>query len=495
MRSLRPFLLLALLAFVLHVAIALGLATDEPDDGRVYTRLAHNVVNAGVYSIDEQPPLRPTYIRVPGYPLFIAAIYRVAGDWNNAAVRATQALVDTATCGLVALLAAWWAPATWDEARRRRAALAAFGLAAVCPFPLIYPAALLTETLALFLGTGTVVLTMAALEGRARERASRAAWIATGALAGLAALVRPENGLYLAVAGAMLVLAGIRDVGMGRRVPGALRRVARRSLVQGAALAAGFVIVLAPWTVRNAVVFGIVQPLNPKSVSMPDEFVPYGYETWVRTWIDHPRYVGPILFSLDADRIETRQIPASAFDSDVERAAVDELLTRYNTPAPDADPDALGHWPPGGMTPEIDAGFAAIARDRIARHPVRYYVTLPVTRVLALWFNPHADFYPFAGYLLPIASLDRDRAQQFWLPLFLALLVAWTAAGWAGTWVVWRGPGGGPIVLLLALLIVPRLVLLSWLPNPEPRYTVEFFPLVSALAGCWLASIVRPAGR
>jgi hypothetical protein len=43
-------------------------------------------------------------------------------------------------------------------------------------------------------------------------------------------------------------------------------------------------------------------------------------------------------------------------------------------------------------------------------------------------------------------------------------------------------------VVLLALLIVPRLVLLSWLANPEPRYTVEFFPFVSALAAVWIAS-------
>src|SRR5207253_6308376 len=35
---------------------------------------------------------------------------------------------------------------------------------------------------------------------------------------------------------------------------------------------------------------------------------------------------------------------------------------------------------PVEMTPEIDAGFAQIARERIARHPFRYYVWLPVAR-------------------------------------------------------------------------------------------------------------------
>ena len=68
------------------------------------------------------------------------------------------------------------------------------------------------------------------------------------------------------------------------------------------------------------------------------------------------------------------------------------------------------------------------------------------------------------------------------------LLVAWTAGGWAGAWTIWRAREGGHVLVLLALLIVPRLLLLSWLANPEPRYTVEFFPFVSALAGVWIAS-------
>ena len=478
------------LALAVRLVVALGLATDEPDDGRLYTRLAHNLAVEGVYSIDTHAPFHPTYIRVPGYPLFVAAVYRLFGDWNNTAVRAAQAVIDTATCALVALLAWWWAPPGWPGDRRWRAAAAAFVLAAACPFPLIYPATLLTETLALFLGTATVCALLWALAGpidASRGRAM-ARWSSVGALAGLAALVRPENGLYLAVAGALLivtaVLAWLRP-GAARPRPG----VIARAVVNGGGLVLGFAAALAPWTARNVVVFGVFQPLNPQSVSMPDEFVPAGYEAWVRTWIDHPRYVEPFLFALDAAPIDARAMPASAFDDVAERARVETLLGPYNAPAPDADPDDKGAFAPGGMKPALDAGFAELARERVARRPFRQYVALPIRRALALWFNPHADFYPFAGYLVPWRDLDPDRSQQIWLPLFLALLVAWTLAGSAGTRLLWRSPGGGPIVVLLVLLIVPRLVLLAWLPNPEPRYTVEFFPLVSALAGCWLASL------
>src|SRR5437867_10383549 len=50
---------------------------------------------------------------------------------------------------------------------------------------------------------------------------------------------------------------------------------------------------------------------------------------------------------------------------------------------------------PGGITPEIDAGFAQIARERVARAPFRYYIRLPLARGAALWFDTHSQYYPF----------------------------------------------------------------------------------------------------
>lgn len=487
MRRLRAPLLLTIAALALRMFIAIGLATDEPDDGRLYARLAHNLLSAHVYSIDERVPFTPTYIRVPGYPLFIAGVYAAFGDGNNTMVRSVQAALDTATCWLVALLAAAWTPASWSDAGRRRTWLAALALAAVCPFTMIYTAALLTETVSLLLGTATVLVSTWALASSSTRR-RLALWAAAGALAGLSALVRPENGLYLAVAGTMILLVAVlrarRSAESGR-----MRAVVVAAVPAWLALGLGFAAALAPWTVRNAMVFGRFEPLNPQSVAMPDEFVAVGYETWVRTWIDHPRYIWPVLFSIDRSPIETRQMPDSAFDSPEERARVEGLLAEYNRPAPDADPDETGQYPPGGMTPAIDAGFAALARERIARRPFTYYVALPVRRALALWFNPHADFYPFSGFLVPLRDLDRDQEQQVWLPLFLGVLLAWTAGGWAGAWRLWHEPDRRPWVVFVALLIVPRLALLAWLPNPEPRYTVEFFPLVSALAACWIGGV------
>ena len=225
-----------------------------------------------------------------------------------------------------------------------------------------------------------------------------ARWSSVGALAGLAALVRPENGLYLAVAGALLivtaVLAWLRP---GARAAAPLGVIAR-AVLNGGGLVLGFGC-SRPGR-RATRPCSAFQPLNPQSVSMPGEFVPAGYEAWVRTWIDHPRYVEPFLFALDAAPLDARAMPASAFDDVVERARVETLLGPYNAPAPDADPGDKGTFAPGGMKPALDAGFAELARERIARRPFRHYVALPLRRALALWFNPHADFYPFAGRCL-----------------------------------------------------------------------------------------------
>jgi hypothetical protein len=481
------------LALALRLALALALPNDEPDDGRVYAQLAHNLVAHGVYSVEEEAPFDATFVRVPGYPIFLAVVYRAFGDGNNRAVRVADAVVDTLTCGLVAGLAAVWVPRRWSVQRRRRAATIALGLAAVCPFVAVYVTTILTETLATALGTFVLLAGSLAVRRHDADGGLLPAWLpsatwlwaAAGLAGGAMTMVRPESGLYVGAVGVLLLAtswpSGARPIAEG------LRRWWRAVLGGGLALSLGFGAVVAPWTIRNAIVFGRFEPLNPRSLSMPGEFVAWGYAAWLRSWIDHPRYVGPMLFALDRDPISVDQVPARAFDSADERAKVAALFLKYSTPAADAEADDSGHVPPGGMTPDLDAAFGAIATARAARHPVRQYLVLPAKRAIMLWFDPHADYYPFAGFLFPWSALDADRDQQFWLPLFTGLTLCWTVAGWAGVARLWQSPDSRRWLLLVALVIVPRLVLLASLENPEPRYTMEFFPLLSALAGCALA--------
>ena len=195
-------LALVCLALAIRLTFALAMPSDEPDDGRMYSLFAHNIIANGVYSNDEEAPFNATYVRVPGYPLFLAAIYSVFGDGNNTAVRVVQALLDTGTCLLVALVALTWSPRAWDTDRRQRAALAALALAAVCPFVAIYVTTILTETLTCALGMGVLLCASIAL----RDGGPQRLWALTGVLGGLMTMVRPESGLYMAAVGVGLVI-------------------------------------------------------------------------------------------------------------------------------------------------------------------------------------------------------------------------------------------------------------------------------------------------
>jgi len=146
------------------------------------------------------------------------------------------------------------------------------------------------------------------------------------------------------------------------------------------------------------------------------------------------------------------------------------------------------------MTPEIDAGFGQIARERIARHPFRYYVWLPLKRARTMWFDTHSQYWPFEGTLLPLEDLDYEHHQHIWLPLFACLTAIYTLLGLAGAWLLWdsRNFAARRWLLLVSLAIVLRLILFSSMENPEPRYLVEFFPFLSVMGGIAIARVPIP---
>jgi hypothetical protein len=344
-----------------------------------------------------------------------------------------------------------------------------------------------------------------------------------------------------------------------------------RTLAAGTLFSLAFVLVLVPWTIRNARVFHLFQPLSPSHGEMPGEFVPRGYNQWLRTWVDDESYVSPFLWSLDSEPIDLDDVPPWSFDSAEEKARVAALLDKYNhapgvvnpdqsppnsTPTPQASPtpalrtangksSPISKATPGPakqknangnsnanagetdnesdqndnssdqgdesdnadesdqsqaeeqgaveMTPEIDSGFAQIAGERIARHPFRYYVWLPLKRARTMWFDTHSQYWPFEGTLLPLEDLDYEHYQQIWLPLFAGLTGIYTVLGLAGAWLLWdsRRFAARRWLLLVSLAIVLRLILFSSIENPEPRYLVEFFPFLAVLGGIAIARVPR----
>jgi Dolichyl-phosphate-mannose-protein mannosyltransferase len=544
---------LLVIAATFRIAVAHSLATDIADDGRVYSLIARNLLEQRVYSQSEESPYEPTLIRVPGYPLFLAGIYSVFGHTNNGAVRIIQALLDTATCGLVALLAWLWQP----EAKKKRATvIAALAFAAVNPFTTIYAATILTEVFAVFLSVATcVAATLAFQKTFPRERSEKSNrlneaigwWAIAGALAGLAALVRPDSGLVaMAIGLTLAIAAAVR-----------YRSLWRRAAVSLAIFATALVLALAPWTVRNWRVFHLLQPLAPMNAEEPGEFVPRGYQSWLKTWVDDERYVENFWWPLNTEAMDPDDLPSSAFDSPAEKARVAALFDQYNhagqplaataqnaTPQPSPSPSATPQTSrqangngnananansadqgdeedandntdsgenddnnsqdespdepqgPVKMTPEIDAGFAQLAGERIARHPVRYYLWVPAKRASALWFNTHSDYYPFSGTLFPLDDLDYQAHQQIWLPLFALLIGIYTLAGLGGGFALWDTKQFWPRIwlLLIILIVSSRLALFSTIVSAESRYVVMFFPFLAVLGGLFFAWLMKGDG-
>ena len=134
------------------------------------------------------------------------------------------------------------------------------------------------------------------------------------------------------------------------------------------------------------------------------------------------------------------------------------------------------------VTPELDARFAALAAQRMHAAPLRYYVWLP-----AAAHRRHVA--ASADGALP----SDTRWWEFnddgrWLAVSLALgvinLLYLGAA--AGGFMRGRAVAG---IGLLVLFVVVRSAFLGTLENPEPRYTLEAYPVVIALASALFASI------
>lgn len=518
------YALLLLAAFSFRIWIALRLANDSPEDGKVYAQMARNLLEQHVYSHAHEPPFQPSLIRLPGYSLFLAAIYSICGHWNNTAVRVVQAVLDTLTCALLALLAYYWEP---NQQRKHVASLAALALAAVCPFTVIYVATILTETWASLFAIGLCLLATLAFRA-ASFKGSLVYWLSAGLIAGVSVFFRPDSGLFVAAVGLTLVITNLLPQSNANKSTPLPRRFFK-VVAQGAVLSAAFAVVLVPWTVRNWREFHLFQPLSPQHGEMPGEFVPRGYYKWLRTWVDDRKYTEPMLWSLFESEIDIEQLPASAFDSAEEKARVTALLEQYNDPpeqeehgsidqgttgadstvaptepapspkqsaSPEADDDTqnaqeqteaetpVAEEPPD-MTPALDAEFGKIASERIARQPLRYYFWLPLKRARSLWFGAHSDYYPFSGELFPLADLNHKTRQHIWLPLFAALVWLYTLLGVAGGWRLLRSKefASRRWLLLVFLMIFFRLAFFSTMENPEPRYTVEIFPFLAILGG------------
>lgn len=458
-RNTRFFLVAGLAALSLRLLFVLRFP-GVVDDSRLYADIARNWLQHGVYGVTDSGQIVPTLSRLPGYPAFLAAIFAIFGANNFRAVLLIQVLFDLGTCFLIA-----------DLARRllcERASKAAFLLAGLCPFLANYAAAALTETLEIFftaLALDLAIYGLVAGAGSPGRKSRSGAWFGCGLAVAAAILLRPDGGILLAAIGGYLLWLLVR----GPRPWAA--EITRLDMVRaGVLLGVGAILPLIPWTVRNLHTLHRFEPLAPRYANDSDELVMKGFNRWTKTWIAEYVSVQEIYWNVPGAAIDAARLPSRAFDSKQQKEQTRALFDDYNSD--------------NEISPELDARFGALAAARIHAAPLRYYFWLPALRIADMWLRPRTELLPSDPRWWEFNDDGRWLAVSLGFGLINLGYVAMAAAGW---WRAREVPGIGLLLLFLLL----RSAFLGTLENPEPRYTLETYPVVILLASARLAASNR----
>jgi hypothetical protein len=465
MRSAHRSLAGLALALVLGAGLRLWFLWHFPQvngDGLVYGDIAKNWLH-GTYGRTDyglgDVTVKPTLIRLPGYPLFLAVCFRIFGSDHYGAVLYLQVAIDLAS----ALVVAWTAKAVAGN----RTGMLALWFAALCPFTANYVAAPLSETLSIFciaLGCATLVW----FERRPHWPAA----VVLGTTWSYAALLRPDGALLAISSLLSLVLFAGRGTHQVERPGSELRQDHRRRLLRLAV--AGGLLSLLPfvaWTARNLHTFHIFQPLASRYATDPGEFIAPGFQRWTKTWAADFTSTSEVYWNVDNAPLDLDALPARAFDFPAQRAETGRLFNAYNRDTT--------------VTPALDTRFEALAREREREHPLRSLLIMPIVRVLDMWLRPRTEMLNIE---LRWWQFRRHEGETLFAAAYAALNLAYLMLAALGGW---RLRHEEPVLVSAILLYcVLRSALLATIEAPEARYTVEAFPMLCILAAT--ACVHRP---
>jgi 4-amino-4-deoxy-L-arabinose transferase-like glycosyltransferase len=214
-------LAIVFIGLVLRLAAIVWFTPPMFSDDIEYVALGRSLANGEGYLLDGQP----TAHRPPGYPLFLAASFKIFGD-SFVPVRIAQVLAGMISCVLVFVLA--------RKFFSERVGLFAAGICAVFPEHVLYVSFLMTETL--FAALLLLFLWLCADEVISWKRG-----ILAGIVLGIGTLVRPTMLLLPALVFIVRWCCG-----------GSPRRHFKSLAIIGVS---GFVVLL-PWLIRNYEQFG-----------------------------------------------------------------------------------------------------------------------------------------------------------------------------------------------------------------------------------------------
>jgi 4-amino-4-deoxy-L-arabinose transferase-like glycosyltransferase len=435
-----------LAVLVAILLLGLGLRLDYAWEGRapVFDAVAYGRIAA---SLDEgkgftagDAATQPSSNYSPGLPLLVGGLYKASGGVHERLARIVLALI-----GALSVLFAYLI-----GRRLSGPAAGLIGAFAVAIYPALleYQGMLMGEPLAATL-LSAAILSMLWAAGAGHSHPP-ARWLVPGALLGALALVRPE---HLGVA----LLLGLVVLARG------LRGEWRRSLAQAAILLAGVAIVVAPWTIRNAVALDRFVPISTGGgqVLFAGTYLPSGGD---------PQKVGEEVLDRHPGlrrRLAAEYLPphtAPTLSAVLARVRLEQILAalaaqRYPGMETDKALSRMGReqlWDDITEEPAEYAGFVAAKIGAIWSHGPRDVMRRP------LWEALHWALLAFG--LLGLLILGQRRRWE-------ALLLATTFLS---------------ITAISALLVA------------SPRRVLVMLPLVASLAGVgavWAWTLARDGGR
>ncbi|HXG06061.1 MAG TPA: glycosyltransferase family 39 protein [Nitrososphaera sp.] len=237
-RALPALLVVLVLALGLRLAVLVLFVAPDPSrltynvDAKGYERLAVNLLNGNGFTASEAPPFTPEVLRTPGYPLFVAGIYSLAGI-SPISVAFVQILLDVVSVALLYVVASM----TGSKAL----AIVASCTRAFDPAAVALSNSLMSETVFIFFVLLSLLVIQRLLVLKDFGLVS-AVWL--GVVTAVCALVRPV-GLYygLGIGGFLLLFFW--------------RKMRRPRLIKFLSLyLLTFAVLLSPWIVRNYAVMG-----------------------------------------------------------------------------------------------------------------------------------------------------------------------------------------------------------------------------------------------
>jgi hypothetical protein len=197
----------------------------------------------------------------------------------------------------------------------------------------------------------------------------------------------------------------------------------------------------------------------------------------MRTWFSNEKEYTRLHWGIGQDGWEGFRLgayPKRAFADDEERARIADLLKKWQTE---------------GYTPEVDRAFAAIYETKRIRAPIKYFFTIPLTRIAHFWINLDG-----AQSLLRAVNIKRPYSLAI-VGITIALRVIFILFAVIGAATVWiprtarylppflRALGqAASILVTLRTVELGVLGIIVWGGLMEIRYTNITFPAVILLA-------------